>query len=43
LRKRAAAVDFDHLQGEGFEVRSHALSVFGLCPTCAENLRVSDS
>lgn len=30
----AGAVDLRGLESEGFEVRSHALAIYGVCPAC---------
>jgi Fe2+ or Zn2+ uptake regulation protein len=34
MRDRVRAVDFETLSTQGFEVRTHTLSIYGTCPTC---------
>jgi Fe2+ or Zn2+ uptake regulation protein len=39
LRDRTGTVDFRNLEGDGFRVRAHALSIFGICPSCAAGVK----
>jgi Fur family transcriptional regulator, peroxide stress response regulator len=37
MREQGAAVTFRSLRSRGFEIRSHALSVYGACPACVRS------